>query len=654
MLRKLRIGSRVNLLVVVPLLALSVLAGGTYVAVQRSSLRGADTQRLIRAEQFRSDILPPPASLVNAWTLVNHIVTLMTDAGPASEAEIPVAVADIKQFHADWNERMAFWPTSPIDKNVTNALLGDGVTAGNEFWSVVDTDYFDAVERRDISGAIAAIRAMEPSLDIHTALINDSVVTIDKEVAAARSSADSFVSLVLKALLVTAAVLLAGLAVLALRVRRSIVGPIQRLTDRARQVAETDLPLAVRTVQTMDEGASLPEIAPFAMESNDEIAELAHSFTSVQSAAVELAVEQAAARRVVSENLINVARRNQGLLERTLRFITELERNERDPQALEHLFQLDHLTTRMRRQAQSLLVLAGAHQNNLWSAPIDAGDVVRIALSQVEEYSKVAIGDVGNAKVLGASASDIAHLLAELLENATSFSPPGSEVKVLGRTSANGQMFAIIDYGIGMSSEELAQANGRLIEVSSFDREATRMLGLQVVGRLAARQGISVRFAETAGGIGVTAIVEIPASLLAQFDQATAPSGSARLPAPIGAPVDALLMASPSVPAQPTEPFVRHAQVLRNGLETPVVQPETAQVATPPELSERPSMPAVTMVNGMAKRVRGAQMPDLGKAAAEYSGTQPSAEEVRSRLSSLQRGVNQAREVVDNQQNGGS
>jgi signal transduction histidine kinase len=655
MLRKLKIGSRVNLLVVVPLIALSLLAAATVIAVQRASLRGDNAKRLITAEQFRADILPPPASLLNAWTLVNHMTVLMSDPGDATEAEIPVAVAEIKQFHAVWNERMAFWQQASIDKNVTNSLLGDGLSAGQDFWSVVEGDFFTAIQLRDEPAAIAAIRTMEPFLDKHQLVIDESVVSIDTEVAAARDSADSFVSMVLKAILLAAAVLLAGLGVLALRVRRSIVGPIKRLSERARKVARDELPTVVRSVQRMEEGAAAPEIAPFVIDSQDELAELAESFTSVQGAAVTMAVEQATARRVVSANLINVARRNQSLLERTLRYITELERNERDPDALEQLFQLDHLTTRMRRQAQSLLVLAGAHPNKLWSAPIDAGDIVRIALSQVEDYAKVTIGDNGNAKIAGASASDIAHLLAELIDNATAFSPPGAEIKVLGRTSANGHMFAVIDYGIGLSQAELVAANSRLLEVTDFDREASRTLGLQVVARLAARQGIAVRFADTAGGMGVTAIVELPKALLVEFDT-NSTSVPRQLPAPTGTAVAPTFQAPaaerPRVP-QPAPSKDQLEEMFRGPAET--VAPQAVPAVTVPAVTvPAVTMPAVTMVNGMAKRVRGAQMPDLGKAAAEFAGNQPTPDEVRARLSSLQRGVSQGREAIENQQNGGS
>ena len=154
----------------------------------------------------------------------------------------------------------------------------------------------------------------------------------------------------------------------------------------------------------------------------------------MQNAALDLAAEQAMARRTVSDNLVNIARRTQTLLGRSLMSLSDMEQTERDPDTLENLFNLDHLTTRMRRNAQSLLVLAGAEQNRLWSAPLPIGDVVRAAFSEIENYARVELGDIGMASVQGALAPDIAHLLAELLENATTFSPPIEPVMVVGRS----------------------------------------------------------------------------------------------------------------------------------------------------------------------------------------------------------------------------
>src|SRR5262249_35219765 len=153
----------------------------------------------------------------------------------------------------------------------------------------------------------------------------------------------------------------------------------------------------------------------------------------------------------------------------------------RDPATLESLFRLDHLTTRMRRNAQSLLVLAGAEQNRMWSPAVPVGDVIRAAVSEIENYSRVELGEVGSVRVQGAVAPDVAHLLAELLENSTMFSPPTTKVMVFGRPYPYGHQIAIVDYGIGMSAEELEAANETLRQHADFDKLSGRMLGFQVV-----------------------------------------------------------------------------------------------------------------------------------------------------------------------------
>ena len=179
-------------------------------------------------------------------------------------------------------------------------------------------------------------------------------------------------------------------------------------------------------IQSQPADAPMPTIAPFVVETKDELADLGASFNSVQNSALDLAAEQAAARRQVSENLVNIARRTQNLLGRSLTSLSDMEHTERDPAMLESLFRLDHLTTRMRRNAESLLVLAGAEQNRMWSAPLPIGDVVRAAVSEIENYGRVSSATSASQRA-GCIAPDIAHLLAELLENATMFSPPNDE-----------------------------------------------------------------------------------------------------------------------------------------------------------------------------------------------------------------------------------
>jgi hypothetical protein len=244
--------------------------------------------------------------------------------------------------------------------------------------------------------------------------------------------------------------------------------------------------------------------------------------------------EQAALRQSISDLLHNLARRSQGLVDRQLELIDELERNEVDPDRLDELFRMDHLATRMRRNVENLIVLSGVDQRRRWSASVPLRDVVEAAVAEVEDYSRVQVAGIHDLTLAGRAASDVAHLLAELVENATSFSSPTTMVEVSGSPAGNGYVLEIEDHGIGMSDAELAEANRRLAEPLAADVAASRMMGFHVVGRLAARHGIRVQLRHCWFG-GVTALVLLPAALL----------GSAGEHPAMAPPVPAGVMVSP-------------------------------------------------------------------------------------------------------------
>jgi PAS domain S-box-containing protein len=245
--------------------------------------------------------------------------------------------------------------------------------------------------------------------------------------------------------------------------------------------------------------------------------------------------EQAALRQSIGDLLHNLARRSQGLVDRQLELIDELERNEVDPDRLHELFRMDHLATRMRRNVENLIVLSGVDQRRRWSESVPLRDVVEAAVAEVEEYSRVQVADIHDLTLAGQAASDVAHLLAELVENATSFSSPTTMVEVSGSPTGNGYVLEIEDHGIGMSDADLAEANRRLTAPLAADNIAvSRMMGFHVVGRLAARHGIRVQLRHHWFG-GVTALVLLPAVLL----------GSAGEHPAMAPPVPAGVMVSP-------------------------------------------------------------------------------------------------------------
>lgn len=342
----------------------------------------------------------------------------------------------------------------------------------------------------------------------------------------------------------TAVVILffAGSIYLAALASKAITQPLATLASEADNVASNRLPNAVHEVQSRELEAG-PPIPPDPVQiptrATTEIHSVAHALDRLQSVAFGLATDQAVQRRHTIESLANLGRRNQNLIRRQLGFITSLEREEIDPGSLANLFELDHLATRMRRNASSLLVLVGAAAPRQWSTPVPVADVIRAAVSEVEEYRRVVLRRMDDVAIIGPAVGSLSHLLSELIENGLTFSPPDSEVEVQGRLTVDGYLIAITDQGVGMTSQELDLANSRLRGEGDFIAAPTRFLGHFVVGQLAQQLSISVQLIPSPM-TGVTARVLLPQSLLSVMVSPQAgqepealPSGSEQSPATI-------------------------------------------------------------------------------------------------------------------------
>jgi signal transduction histidine kinase len=316
---------------------------------------------------------------------------------------------------------------------------------------------------------------------------------------------------------ITVVALLAALVAAVLvstRLAQRIVGPLRSLGAKARMIADHQLPLLVRSAQTPGEpDDDLPVLSAVELHTNDEIEDVADAFNIVSSTAADLASDQARSRRDVSRMFVSLGRRNQNLLSRQLELIDRLERETSDPDLLDDLFRLDHLATRMRRNAESLLVLAGEQPARRWSEPVSVTDVVRGAISEIEDYRRVSLDSLDEALLAGTVVADVTHLLAELIENAAQFSPPDTDVVIVGRRVVDGYSLAIVDDGVGMGEEQLEDANRRISASPLVDRVPSSFLGLFVVGRLAARHGIRVKLVESTTE-GVTAKVLVPSTLI--------------------------------------------------------------------------------------------------------------------------------------------
>ncbi|MBZ9638854.1 nitrate- and nitrite sensing domain-containing protein [Streptomyces sp. PSKA30] len=307
---------------------------------------------------------------------------------------------------------------------------------------------------------------------------------------------------------------------LAVRGARRISRRLETLRDAADLLTARQLPDVMERLSAGEDVDAATEAPPLAdgEAGDDEIGQVGRSFNAARLAAVEAAVRQAALRRGMSAVLLNIARRNQALVHRQLKLVDTLERRTHDPDVLQELFRIDHLTTRMRRHAESLIILSGAAPGRRWRRPVPLADVVSSAVSEIEDYARVEVPPMEPVGVAADAVADVVHLIAELVENATMFSPPHTRVTMrTGRAARGGFVLEIDDRGLGLAADQLAQAHRTLTRPDDFDPTRHDRLGLYVVGRLAARHGIQVTLSGSPYG-GTTAAVLLPEGVLAPLE----------------------------------------------------------------------------------------------------------------------------------------
>ncbi|HEY6315039.1 MAG TPA: nitrate- and nitrite sensing domain-containing protein [Streptosporangiaceae bacterium] len=314
---------------------------------------------------------------------------------------------------------------------------------------------------------------------------------------------------------VTSGIALLGLLITILfsvLVGRSIIRRLGGLERSARTLAEDQLPDVIARLRR-GEDVDVAAEAPALRTGGDEIGRVGQAFELVRQTAVRSAVEESKLRQGLNDVFRSLARRSQSLLHRQLTLLDQMERRATDPEALDDLFRLDHLTTRMRRHAEGLVILAGAPPGRSWSSPVRMVDVMRGAIAEVEDYARVSVATRSQAALAGSAVADVIHLLAELIENATTLSPPYTSVRVSGDTVANGFAIEVEDRGLGMSPQRLAELNERLASPPEFNPSDSEQLGLFVVSQLAKRHGIRVTLKASPYG-GTAAIVLIPHHLV--------------------------------------------------------------------------------------------------------------------------------------------
>ncbi|MFC1407931.1 nitrate- and nitrite sensing domain-containing protein [Streptacidiphilus sp. N1-12] len=345
-----------------------------------------------------------------------------------------------------------------------------------------------------------------------------------------------------------AAVLLGLLAVLlslliSVRIGRRLVVELAELRNSALDLADRRLPESIRRLRA-GEDVDIDAEAPDRDPGVDELGQVGAALHTVQRAALQAAVERAEVLSGISGVFVNLARRSQVLVHRQLALLDTMERRTEDPAELEDLFRLDHLTTRMRRHAEGLIILSGAAPGRAWRRSVPLLDVVRSAVAEVEEFSRVEVRPLPRVSVVGTAVADLVHLVAELVENATSFSPPHTKVLVSGERVGVGYALDIEDRGLGMSSGAVAEANRRIAEGQQADLFDSNQLGLFVVSRLARRHGVRVSLRTSPYG-GTTAVLLLPMSVLTVEE----PDRTAPAAAPWSAPRSVPRQAAPrSVP----------------------------------------------------------------------------------------------------------
>ncbi|MEO3782960.1 nitrate- and nitrite sensing domain-containing protein [Actinocorallia sp. B10E7] len=428
--------------------------------------------------------------------------------------------------------------------------------------------------------------------------------------------------------------------VLTLMLVRSLAKEIAQLQNAAWELAERRLPWVVGRLRRGENVDVAQEVPPLDVGAKTtEVARVADAFNRVQNTAMQTAVGEAHLRKGISRVFLNLAWRSQSLLHRQLRMLDALERKAADPETLNDLFQLDHLTTRMRRHAEGLIILSGAAPGRSWSKPVHMSDVLRGAVAEVEDYTRVEVVANSPVALTGAAVTDVIHLLAELIENGTAYSPPPTEVLVHGEVVGNGFAVEIVDRGVGLTPAEFAELNERLARAPEFDLADTDRLGLFVVSRLAARHGIKVTLQPSAYG-GVSAVVVMPHSLIVPESAIHDEQPSIEARGPSSTPMESGTGPMPQPPASiaapasssPSTPVAAH---------TPAGQ---ASSVIPP--SEEGGLPRRVRQNSLAPQLRSDPLSaPAGPEPFEPEDRAP--EDSRDLFSSLQAGWQRARNEND-------
>ena len=458
-------------------------------------LQAEDSKSVQRAIMLRAVSFPQPS--------------LSSDDYASLQQAQRQEVVDLANFNAsvDLAEQQNYTNTvsgPPVDTAAQQESLAEALLTGSSAHTLTPQQariLAAANVNNDMSSTIGKVRQVSDEL-------TGNISTLANTARTNASTDLLFTSLVTLLLLLLVALVSAIVA-------RSLIRPLRKLRADALDVAGNRLPEMVRRLSQSEGADEGVEIEPIGVTSTDEIGEVARAFDQVHREAVRLAADEAMLRGNLNAMFINLSRRSQSLIERQLSLIDSLEQSEQDPGRLSSLFRLDHLATRMRRNSENLLVLAGHEVSRRWSQPVPLVDVLRAAISEIEQYERVVLNVQPGIVVVGQAVNDVVHLVAEIVENATTFSPEDIQVYVSGQPlTSGGVLLDITDSGVGISDQEMSHANWRLDNPPVVDVAVSRRMGLFVVGRLAARHGVRVRLRHAQAG-GLTALIWLPDTVAA-------------------------------------------------------------------------------------------------------------------------------------------
>ena len=562
------------------------------------------------------------AAVFRATDLMSRSATLISSgfaAGGLSAADHLQYSNLVAAYHSELDTTIPF--VQPDIRDRFTALA-----AGDDWKQLTDTEN-SLIEHGAWTKGTTGLPTTQASWLQLTNKISDQLVSLtidqaDEVSGQAITDSDSQLTTVIVgsvlALLAAVGAILFAVRVSRTLVDRTLVTRLTKMKEEALRSAQERLPDIVRRLrdgETVDVRAELPDLN----FGGDEIGQLAEAFNAAQYTAVSAAVTESQARDGVHNVFLSIAHRNQGLVHRQLKILDTMERGEENPHQLERLFQLDHLATRARRNAENLIILGGELPGRRWRKPVKLVDVLRAAVSETELYHRVQVERGPDVSIVGTAVADTIHLIAELVDNATSFSPPRSQVLVGSTLVARGVVVEVEDQGLGMSEEDRARANSMMADAPEFDAMALKSdsrLGLFVIARLASRLEINVEFRVSPYG-GTRAIVLVPSQLLAREEAPETQSVAGQLVPVVGTPVSGEYQEQDTTGASELDEFWALSRSrLADSVQTTGPR---QQVVTPPARAPQAAPPMVGQSgDGQDGGVNGVGLPHIDFPAAEF------------------------------------